>query len=213
MHGLRALDLGCGQGYFTRALAAAGAQAAGVDFAEELVTYARAHEARAPLGAEYHVLSASAIERHLPRGSIDLVTACMSLQDMADVEATVHAAFAVLAPRGRMVFSVPHPGTDTPVREWERDAMHRKAALKIDRYFDTGPAVCQWNMPRLLYSWDTPYWRFTLSEWSALIARAGFVIQRLHEPRPTEAQVRNNPKLADCYRLPYCLIFDLVKAP
>jgi hypothetical protein len=71
--------------------------------------------------------------------------------------------------------------------------------------------MTHWSMPRLLYFWDTPCWRYTLTEWSELIARAGFLIRRLLEPRPTANQVRQYPRLDDCYRLPYFLIFDLVK--
>ena len=66
-------------------------------------------------------------------------------------------------------------------------------------------------MNRLKYHWQTPYWRYTLSQWSDLIVKAGFTIRGLHEPRPTLEQVQKNPDLEDCYRLPYFLIFDLVK--
>jgi 2-polyprenyl-3-methyl-5-hydroxy-6-metoxy-1,4-benzoquinol methylase len=211
LHEKRVLDLGCGQGFFTRELARAGARVVGVDLSDELIARAREHEERQPLGIEYRVLGAATIDRHWPADSVDLVTACMSLQDMADPGAALRNAFAVLAPDGRMVWSVPHPCTDTAFREWERDAAGAKRALKVDRYFDSGPAVLHWNMARLLYPWDTPYRRHTLTQWSELIARAGFLIRRLLEPRPTGEQVRHNLDLDDCYRLPYFLIFDLVK--
>jgi 2-polyprenyl-3-methyl-5-hydroxy-6-metoxy-1,4-benzoquinol methylase len=211
LKGKRVLDLGCGQGFFTRELARAGAQVTGIDLADDLIAYARQREGREPLGVEYRVASAAAIDQLWPDGGIDVVAACMALQDMADVGGTLRSAFAVLVPTGRMVVSVPHPATDTPVREWERDAAGRKVALKIDRYFETGAAVCHWTMPRLPYHWDTPCWRYTFSEWSELIRRAGFLIRRLLEPRPSELQVRQHAQLDDCYRLPYFLIFDLVK--
>jgi 2-polyprenyl-3-methyl-5-hydroxy-6-metoxy-1,4-benzoquinol methylase len=208
--GRRALDLGCGQGFFARQLAKAGARVTAIDLSDDLIALAREHEAQDPLGIEYRVLSAATIGREWTRDSFDLVTACMSLQDMADAGGALEGAAAVLTAEGRMVFSVPHPCTDTPFREWDRDWRHHKRSLKIDRYFDTGPAVCNWNMPRLIYPWDTPCWRRTFSEWSKLIRGAGFLIQALHEPRPTEEQVKRNPKLKDCYRLPYFLIFDLI---
>ena len=116
------LDLGCGQGFFTRELARAGARVTGVDLSGKLIAYAHEHEARTLFGIEYRVLNAARVDRQWPPGSFDLVTACMSLQDMADVGATLRSASAVLKPLGRMVFSVPHPCTDTAWREWERDA-------------------------------------------------------------------------------------------
>jgi 2-polyprenyl-3-methyl-5-hydroxy-6-metoxy-1,4-benzoquinol methylase len=213
LRGKTCLDLGCGQGYFTRELVRHGAQAIGVDVAEDLIACAREHEKQRPMGIEYRVLSASTVDLHWGSNTFDLVTACMSIQDMADVNAVFRAAAIVLRRTGRMVISVPHPATDTAYREWERDADSHKRALKIDRYFDSGAAVCNWNMSRLLYTWDTPCWRHTLSEWSAFFFSHNLLVRRMHEPRPTEDQIRLHPKLRDCARVPYFLIFDLVHAP
>ena len=211
VEGQYVLDLGCGQGYFSRALARRGAQVMGIDIAEQAIAYARRNEERDPLGVVYEVMSATAMSRHWKERRFDLVTACMALQDVADGAACLRNAFAVLPDEGRMVFSVPHPCTDTPFRQWEYDEAGEKTALKVDGYFESGPAVCHWIMERLRYHWDTPYWRYTISEWSGLIAEAGFLIRRLHEPRPSQEQVRRRPQLRDCYKLPYFLIFDLVK--
>lgn len=209
--GERVLDLGCGEGYFSRELARQGTRVAAVDLSEELLGYAQAREQEEGLGIEYHQMSAAEIARHWEPAAFDLVTGCMSLQDMSEVQGVLHGAHQLLRPEGRMVFSVPHPGTDTSVRTWERDERGAKLALRIDRYFDSGPALCDWNMPRLAYRWVTPYWRHTLEEWTAMIAAAGFLIRRLREPRPTAEQVERRPELDDCSRLPYFLIFELVR--
>ncbi|MCH8309510.1 MAG: hypothetical protein IIB17_03305 [Chloroflexi bacterium] len=42
-----------------------------------------------------------------------------------------------------------------------------------------------------------------------MFTNAVFVIRRMAEPRPTAKQGRQNPDLADCYRLPYFLLLDL----
>jgi SAM-dependent methyltransferase len=211
LRGRRVLDLGCGQGYFSRQLAGLGAHVTAVDVAGQLLALAEAREIRHPLGITYRKLSAATAADEWPPGSFELVTACMSLQDMADVEGALRAASAVLRPGGRVVFSVPHPATDTRFREWERDAAGRKRCLKSDHYFDSGPAVYRWNMPRLRYHWSTPCRRHTLGEWSVLVSKAGLTIVRLLEPRATAAQVEANPRLDDCRRLPYFLIVDLQK--
>src|SRR5690606_29895309 len=117
----------------------------------------------------------------------------------------------LVPPGGRMAFSIPHPCTDTPYREWERDEAGNKGALKIDHYFDSGPAMLHWGMQRLLYAWDTPRWLTPIGEWSAMVARAGFLTRRLYEPRPTPEQVARVPHIEDAYRLPMFLIFDLVR--
>ena len=153
--GLEVLDLGCGQGYFSRQLAARGARVAAVDASPELIALALDREVRQPLGIRYRCLSAANISTEWPAEAFDLVAACMSLQDMADVSATLRGAAAVLRAGGRFVFSIPHPVTETLVREWLRDEAGQKLALKLDRYFDSGASVCHWNMPRLLYPWTT----------------------------------------------------------
>jgi 2-polyprenyl-3-methyl-5-hydroxy-6-metoxy-1,4-benzoquinol methylase len=201
-----ALDLGAGQGYFSRQLAQAGAHVTGIELSGELLAHAAEREAMHPLGIEYIEMSAAEIAVQLPPASFDLVAACMSLQDMADPASVLRGAAAVMRPAGRLVFSVPHPATDTAFREWERDASGAKRALKLDRYFESGAATCDWSMPRLLYYWSTPCWRRTLSEWSALVTNAGLRIEFLGEPRPTPEQVAADPRLDDCARMPYFLI-------
>jgi 2-polyprenyl-3-methyl-5-hydroxy-6-metoxy-1,4-benzoquinol methylase len=208
---LDVLDLGCGQGFFCRQLARSGARVVAIDVAEQQIAHALLHEKQEPTGVEYHNLSATGIHEHFEGRRFHLITACMALHDMADVATILHGAFALLPERGRMVFSIPHPCTTTPFREWERDEEGNQRALKIDHYFDSGPAVCRWRMHRLKYHWETPFWRYTLAEWSEMIAEAGFLIRRVLEPRPTKDQVRQNPHIEDSYRLPSFLIFDLVK--
>lgn len=210
---LDVLDLGCGQGYFTRRLAQGGGRVTGIDCSDKMLAFARAHEAEAPLGIDYRWMSAQDVDQHWPASTFDLVTACMAVQDMADVPAVIRSTSNVLKPGGRFVFSVPHPCTDTPVREWERDADGNQIALKIDRYFDSGVKVSRWQMSRLIYHWETPYHRYTLAEWSAMLAKAGLCIRRIHEPRPTAEQLAQNPHLDDCYRLPYFIIFDTRWSP
>jgi len=211
--GETALDLGCGEGYFARELARSGARVTGVDVSDRLLEYARAEEAREPLGIRYVHASGADTDRFGGDGAFDLIASCMALQDMSDPDAALRASARALRTDGRVVFSVPHPATDTPVREWERDDAGRKLALRVDRYFETGPAEFQWNMKRLAYTWSTPFWRRTLGQWAEAVSSAGFLIERLIEPHPDAALRALHPELDDCARLPYFLVFRLVRRP
>ncbi len=204
--GRRVLDLGCGQGWFTRGLAAGGAAVVGLDVADRAV--AKAAD-RAGRHERYVVADAGRVGDLFRPGSFELATSCMAIHDMPDPAAALAGA-ARLAPR--VVFSIVHPATDTPSRAWVRDEHGDKVALQIDRYFDGGRDDLRWDMPRLLHPFTTPRWQLPLGEWSALVAAAGLVIARLHEPRPTAAQVADRPELDDARRLPYFLIFDCVRA-
>ena len=211
VNGLRALDVGCGQGWFSRQLALKGAKVTGIDISERQIANALRHETSSSLGIEYRVGNAGKLSGLSEPGSFDLATGCMSFQDMADVGAAFAAVRKLLVEKGRLVISVLHPGTDTARREWDLDEDGRKLALKIDRYFDTGPRRVSWSMERLTYHWESPAWRRTLTEWSELIGDAGFVISGLNEPRPTRKQIARQPALEHAARLPIFLIFDLIR--
>src|SRR5262249_4818433 len=81
--GAGALDLGCGHGYFSRLVARAGATVTGVDLSEKLLAEAAALEAEVPLGITYMHLDAARIGTHFATENFDLVTGCMSLQDVS----------------------------------------------------------------------------------------------------------------------------------
>jgi SAM-dependent methyltransferase len=210
--GLAVLDLGCGHGYFSRQLASAGASVTAIDVSDDLLATALARESKDPAGITYLRADATRLGDSFAVASFDLATACMSLQDTGDPAAALAEAARVLRPAGRLVFSVPHPCTTAGVRAWQRDGDGRKTALCLDRYFDTGPAVCEWNMARLKYAWATPYHRLTFEEWSDRIYDAGLVVRRIREPRPDATLLAECPDLEDCYRMPFFLIFDVAKA-
>jgi len=212
VRGQRVLDLGCGQGYFSRVLAGAGGTVIGVDISKRQIDHARRHEAEDPLGIEYLALDAAEIDQEWPPSTFDLITSCIAFQDMPDPSKVMAGAKTVLKPHGRVVLLVEHPMNGTPLREWERDESGRKIALRVDRYFNTGPRETTWtlNYADTSRTFRFPSWNRTLEEWSAIFAQAGFLIVQLIEPRPTEKQVKQIPALDDCSRIPYYLIFDLV---
>jgi 2-polyprenyl-3-methyl-5-hydroxy-6-metoxy-1,4-benzoquinol methylase len=185
--GRRVLDLGCGQGWFTRQLAARGAIVTGIDFSAQQLANAHRHAVDQPLGISYLHLDATRIAEQWAPASFDLVTACMMLHDSPHADRILQAARQVLADDGRLAFSIVHPVVGGPHTDWEVLAEGQKGAPH----------------------WSTPQWHRTLAEWSALIADAGFAIVRLDEPRPTAAQVRDNPKLVTATRVPFFLVLVL----
>jgi SAM-dependent methyltransferase len=101
----RALDVGCGAGEFTAAMATAGAQAIGVDVAEAALRRARA---RHP-GVEFRLVP---LDGPLPfeDGSFELVWASEVIEHVADTARWLSEVRRVLAPAGRLLLTTPSHG-------------------------------------------------------------------------------------------------------
>ncbi|HYC04979.1 MAG TPA: class I SAM-dependent methyltransferase [Azospirillaceae bacterium] len=102
----RVLDLGCGEGWLTRALAPHVGTAVGVDLVPELVERARAQG-----GAEYHVASYAELAADPARvgTGFDVIVANFALLD--ENPAPLLAALRrIAAPGGRLVIQTLHPG-------------------------------------------------------------------------------------------------------
>ena len=207
--GLAVLDVGCGNGYLARELARRGARVTGIDISPRMIEHARAQEAAEPLGIDYRVADAAEIADHFAAGSFDMAASCIALQDMPSPSTVLRAVHDVLRPGGRFVASITHPCTDTPFRQWERDESRAKRWLCIDRYFERGPIEYAWI--RGAYDFTTPALHATLEDWFGWMLGAGFQLRALHEPRPTAAALAARPDLEDAARVPYYLVFDLVR--
>jgi len=103
--GDRALDIGCGAGDFTAAMADAGAHAIGVEVAQAAVERARA---RHP-GLEFRLVP---IEGPLPLedSSFDLVWASEVIEHVDDTARWLSEVRRVLAPGGRLLVTTPSHG-------------------------------------------------------------------------------------------------------
>lgn len=104
LSGERALDLGCGQGVFSRALADQGCTVTGIDASRTLVAKARSYPSRNPI----RYLDRDAADlRGL--GPFDLVSAILCIQNIEHLAAVCRSCSDALAPGGRMIWVLNHP--------------------------------------------------------------------------------------------------------
>ncbi len=210
---LRVLDVGCGQGYFTRKLARRGARVVGIDWSRAMIGRAQRLEKKHPLGIEYRRLDAREVGTTWLPESFDRIVGCMSFMDTPGVKRLLQAAHGLLRPRGRLVFSITHPINSAPVSRWVSPHVGAHGARILDRYFDEGPVMLTWDMKRLRRSFAAPYWHLTLSSWFRNLHAAGFTVVDLREPRSTAHQALTEPGLEGPRRIPFWLVFGCEKRP
>lgn len=109
----RWLDLGCGTGYCTRALAQryGAVQGLAVDLAEGMLRHAR------PQGGAGHFIAGDAERLPLRDGSLDLMFSSLAVQWCGDFAAVLGEARRVLRPSGVLAFSSLCVGTLQELRD------------------------------------------------------------------------------------------------
>jgi len=213
VRGLRVLDVGCGQGWFSRQLAGRGARVVGLDWSAGMIAIARGHELRHRLGIEYLQADAAKIGGRWPRRSFDLITSCMAFMDMPRLDEVMTGAARLLRPGGRLVFSVAHPLNTAPGTRWLRPRVGHHGPLLIDGYFDEGPVDVGWKLRGTERILRVPQWHRTLAGWFQLLRKSNLAVTRLWEPRPTALQARQRPGFEGVRRVPFYLIFEARPMP
>jgi SAM-dependent methyltransferase len=131
--GERILDLGCGQGVFSRAIAQVGAVVTGIDAAPSLIEKARSYPSRTPI--RYFDRDAANL-RDL--GEFDAISAILCLQNMEHLDKVCAAAAAVLKTGGRMLWVLNHPAFRIPKQtSWGFENDHSVQYRRIDAYSST----------------------------------------------------------------------------
>ncbi len=213
LKGRTVLDVGCGQGRFTRVLARRGARVTAIDWSRRMIETALRHEQEEPLQIRYLHVDARTMGARLAPRSFDLVVGCMSLMDAPGLERILTGARRLLRPGGRLVFSVSHP-LNTAALGWEHPGARDRGAMRIGPYFDERVGVTRWRMKRLTRPFDTIYWHRTFESWFGILHRAGFEVVALSEPRATARQAREVPLLRTTRLFPFFLVFDCrVRSP
>jgi 2-polyprenyl-6-hydroxyphenyl methylase/3-demethylubiquinone-9 3-methyltransferase len=102
--GKSVLDVGCGGGILTEALARAGARALGIDMAEASIDVAREHAQEHHVSADYRLVAAETLAAERP-ASFDIVCCLEMLEHVPDPAQTVDACARLVRPEGTVVFS------------------------------------------------------------------------------------------------------------
>ena len=195
VRGKRVLDAGCAAGALSRALAERGARVAGMDLNEGFIERARANVGS---DAEFHVADISKPMPFFASGSFDIVTASLVLHYLEDWDAPLREFHRVLAAGGALLISTHHPMQDVNV------------STPPTPYFEKRLLTDVWNKGGREYK--VRYYRRPLGAIVDALAAAGFVIERMPEPRPDPAAFTDAPDLyAQIAAAPFFLFIRALK--
>jgi 2-polyprenyl-6-hydroxyphenyl methylase/3-demethylubiquinone-9 3-methyltransferase len=104
LDGARVLDLGCGAGILSEALARRGARVTGADLAAASIRVATEHAAAAGLSIDYRIQSIDEVAAAQP-GAFDIVTCLELLEHVPDPERVIAACARAVRPGGAVFLS------------------------------------------------------------------------------------------------------------
>jgi 2-polyprenyl-6-hydroxyphenyl methylase / 3-demethylubiquinone-9 3-methyltransferase len=104
LKGAAALDVGCGGGILSEAMARAGARVLGIDLSQAVLDVAELHALEGKIEVEYKSVAAEQLAMQQP-AAFDLVTCMELLEHVPDPAAAVAALAALVKPGGDVVVS------------------------------------------------------------------------------------------------------------
>lgn len=160
----RILDVGCGEGWLARALAAHGREVVGIDASAELI--AAANELG---GARFHTLPYAELDAHATElGRFDAAVCNFALLG-EDLQEPFRALARMLQPGGRLIVQTVHPWTacgEAPYAD----------GWRVETFAGFGEEFRE----------PMPWYFRTLASWLAAIAAGGYVLERIDEPAGAE---------------------------
>ena len=174
--GKRILDAGCGPGAYAELLVDHGAEVVCIDASPKMIEFARQ---RLAARAEFHQADLGKPLEFLADQFFDIIISPLTLDYVANWNETLREFHRVLRIGGVFVFSIEHPRSDY-LNE------------RMTNYFQRELISMMWNgfgKPVLM-----PAYRRSISEVVNTLIGAGFTLDHLLEPVPTEEFKTADPK-------------------
>jgi SAM-dependent methyltransferase len=188
------LDAGCGSGAQAEWLLDQGAEVIGVDLSPRMIEEAR----RRCQGRGRFLVADLAEPLPVDPQSLDGITSSLALHYIRDWSVPLRSFASALRPGGWAVISLDHPfGPRLPSQQ--------------GGYFDTELVADSWRKADVEVS--QRFWKRPLSAVANAFADAGFVIDRIAEPRPSrEALERYPSELAGIAGIPTFIVYRFTLA-
>ncbi len=211
--GEEVLDIGCGQGFFSREIAKNGARVVGIDIAGELISLAKK---RAKHGEIFLNLSAENM-KGLNSERFNAAICVLALQNIENYRAAIMEAARVLKVNGRFILVLNHPGFRVPTASaWEFDQEKKVQFRRIDKYLseikqavDMTQGILEQRKKRYTYSFHRP-----LQNYFKVFKKAGLAVIGLEEWISHKVSDKGSRKAAEDLarkEIPLFMALEIVK--
>lgn len=102
--GKKVLDVGCGGGILSEAMAQRGADVTGIDMGEAPLNIAKLHALESGISVKYQQIPVEQLAEEMP-ASFDVVTCLEMLEHVPDPASIIHACYKLVKPGGMVFFS------------------------------------------------------------------------------------------------------------
>lgn len=196
------LDVGCGDGQISRALASRGAAVTGIDPTERNLVVAR-ERAGGPV-----YVKAGADDLPFDDASFDAVVACLVFEHIDDVDAAIAEVARVLRPGGQFSFFLNHPLLQTPGSGWIDDHIIDPP----EQYWRIGPYLVETeSIEEVEKDVHIRFLHRPLSRYVNALTAHGLHLRRMLEPSPPPGFLDRAPEYALAHTIPRLLYLRTVK--
>ncbi|NNE67110.1 MAG: class I SAM-dependent methyltransferase [Pyrinomonadaceae bacterium] len=192
------VDLGCGEGRFSRKLGAQGATVLGLDRSRTMIEAAMSIAGPAE---EYRVADVQNLS-FLEDASFDLAISYLNQCDLPDFAANTKEVFRILKPGGVFVIANLHP-MRSATGLWCKDESGKKLHVTVDNYLESEKR--HWKIMGVTI---TNFHR-SLETYVMAYLDAGFKLERIEEPSVSNEALEQYPELDDEQRVPNFILFKL----
>lgn len=212
--GKHVLDLGCGQGIFSRLLADNGANVIGVDLGKELIDIAEKKNDGYKFNVHY--FNSTAHDLFMVKdGTKDVVVCVLAIQNIEKLSETIAEASRVLKKGGKFIMVLNHPAFRNPrYTHWGYDEDEKIQYRRVDQYLSESKIKIDMTPGSHEDKKFTVSFHRPLQVYMKTFGKCGFAMTRLEEWESHRASQKGPKKAAEDKarkEIPLFLAMELTK--